>query len=78
MLANNTKIKKSEQELIELSNQTRLPSPSAAVNEASRFNPVDENNKPRKPKGGSSVALHFHKKRRVSQICFQSDCGYIA
>ena len=58
--ANNTKIKKTEEELIELAKQTRLPSPSAAVNEASRFIPVDEEgNKGRKPKGGSSVALHF-------------------
>ena len=77
VLANNTKMKKSEEELIELAKCTRLPSPSAAVNEASRFNPVDENGvKGRKPKGGSSVALHFQKMRRVSNID-ELTCKYL-
>ena len=67
-MANNTKIKKTEEEFIALSQQTRLPSPSAAVNENSRFKSADEEEgQGRKPKGGTTFALHFQKIRRVSE-----------
>ena len=47
VLANNPKLnkKQTEKEMIELSKQTRLPSPSAAVNEKQKFKVIDEDNK---------------------------------
>ena len=75
VLANNPQMNKSmtEKDMIELSKQTRLPSPSAAVNEKQKFKVVEYDNKKQqwRPKGGSSVALHFSKRRRVSQVKYK-------